>query len=249
MSDQSQDTIIDKVRKLLAKAENPAATPEESETYFAKAQELITKWSIDELQLASVRRDDKIAFETILIGNTYYDPDVLLLHVVAINNRCRVLTSHDRKRATLIGYETDRERVKILYTSFQLFAARSAAKAVPKEFFSTGRSPKMQRFIWVRSFRDGFAHRIDHRLREAEAAAVASQPTVNTSTGVQSTALVLVDRKKQVEDYMNEQFSVGKAKGSNRRYDSSAGLAGRRAADQANLGQTGVGGSRGALGR
>ena len=44
--------ILAKVRKILAKAEDPAATPEEAETYTAKAAELIAAYGIDRALLA-----------------------------------------------------------------------------------------------------------------------------------------------------------------------------------------------------
>ena len=47
--------MLDKVRKLLAKAEDPACTPAEAEALTAKATELIAKYGIDQAVLAAQR--------------------------------------------------------------------------------------------------------------------------------------------------------------------------------------------------
>ena len=47
------DAILSKVRKLLAKAEDPACTPAEAEAFTAKAAELIAKYGVDRALLAA----------------------------------------------------------------------------------------------------------------------------------------------------------------------------------------------------
>ena len=49
------DPILAKVRKLLALAEDPAATTHEAETYTAKATQLIADYGIDRALLAAGR--------------------------------------------------------------------------------------------------------------------------------------------------------------------------------------------------
>ena len=56
--DEAKAEQADKVRKLLAKAEDPAATDEEAQSFTAKAQEMMTKYSID---LAMISDADKVA--------------------------------------------------------------------------------------------------------------------------------------------------------------------------------------------
>ena len=46
------DVLLTRIRKLLAKAEDPAATAAESETYTAKAAELIATYGVDRALLA-----------------------------------------------------------------------------------------------------------------------------------------------------------------------------------------------------
>src|SRR4051794_35012987 len=49
----SLDVVLDKVRKLLAKAEDPACSPAEAEALTAKATELIAKYGVDQALLAA----------------------------------------------------------------------------------------------------------------------------------------------------------------------------------------------------
>ena len=46
------DALLARVRKLLAKAEDPACTPAEAEAFTAKATELIAKYGVDQALLA-----------------------------------------------------------------------------------------------------------------------------------------------------------------------------------------------------
>ncbi|MEV4705532.1 DUF2786 domain-containing protein [Actinoplanes sp. NPDC049316] len=46
------DRLLERVRKLLAKAESPACTPAEAEAFTAEAAELIAKYGVDQALLA-----------------------------------------------------------------------------------------------------------------------------------------------------------------------------------------------------
>ena len=46
------DPLLARVRKLLAKAEDPACTPAEAEAFTAKATELIAKYGVDQALLS-----------------------------------------------------------------------------------------------------------------------------------------------------------------------------------------------------
>lgn len=67
----TDDTRIDKIQKLLAKAER-ASTPEEGETFYAKAQELMAKWAIDDAMLRANKQssDDKVTSKQITINKS-----------------------------------------------------------------------------------------------------------------------------------------------------------------------------------
>jgi len=55
MTKEAPDKLLDRVRKLLAKAEDESCTPPEAEALTAKAAELMAKYGIDRALLAAVR--------------------------------------------------------------------------------------------------------------------------------------------------------------------------------------------------
>ena len=57
---RTKEDVADKVRKLLAKAEDPATTPEEAESFTAKAQQMMTKYAIDLAMITDATRADKV---------------------------------------------------------------------------------------------------------------------------------------------------------------------------------------------
>src|SRR5688572_5573226 len=70
----TEDTIIDKITKLLAKAES--TTPEEAEALTAKATELMMRWSIDEAVIEARRvgagKVDQVVEKKIWVSGIYW---------------------------------------------------------------------------------------------------------------------------------------------------------------------------------
>ena len=250
---------LDKIRKLLAKAES-TTHPEEARAFTEKAQELITQWSIDEAMLAVGRNaggGTPSTSRTIIDYSPYQGPKEALLSVVAAANRCRVVftKTYDRTRvtksgryqqvslATLIGFPSDLQATEVLYTSLLLQSERefqqpSVQAAMFEETWHPG-----HRIRWRNAYVLGYTQQISKRLHEAKKA---TEQKAETATP--GTALVLVDRGKLVDARTQEMFprlvsnqmSAGQGGGSGRSH-------GAAAANRANLGQTGVAGARGAL--
>ncbi len=154
---------LDKIRALLAKAES-TTFPEEAETYTAKAQELMARYSIDAalLDASGPKRAEPVAVR-IGVEAPYEGPKSILLSVVAQANRCRAVWSKEHGFNTVFGFETDLELVELLFTSL-LVQATTAMTAHGSRRDRYGRSS-------TRSFRQSFltayAHRIGERLAGA----------------------------------------------------------------------------------
>ena len=230
------EKILDRVRALLAKAEDPAATPAEAEAFSAKAEELIAKYAVD-IALLEARTDKgKPSKRTIKVPNPYAKPKVVLLNGIALAHSCKALWHSSQGYVTVVGYESDLEVVEMLFASLLLQATNASLKTYVPEWEST------------RSFRTsfwyGFASRASTRMEEMQKraereAAEASSP---------GTALVLRDRKDDVEQAFREYFpNTRRASGG--RVGSGSGFgAGRTAADRADLGGQRLSGSRRAIG-
>jgi len=197
---------LDRVRKLLAKAER-AGTPEEAETYTAKAVELMARHGIDEALLAADAtragraHDDAIGMLRIEMADPYSAGKARLLGWTAAALRCRWImhgAAGGRVEAvTVFGFASDRERVELLYTSLLVQAAGRLVRLRPPR---PGESVAAYRRSWLQ----GFAAQVHQRLVEAEERAAAG-PASDRSAAA-GTALVLVDRGAQVDRAYAEAF-------------------------------------------
>ena len=116
--------ILDKVRKLLAKAEDPACTPAEAEAFTAKAAELIAKYGVDAALLAETDPErDPVGDRVVDVPAPYATEKCTLLSEVATELRCRAVRRLRRGSAGkefsmhLFGHAADLERVEVLFTS------------------------------------------------------------------------------------------------------------------------------------
>jgi hypothetical protein len=124
----TDDKMLDRVRKLLAKAEK-AGTEHEAEAFTAKAQELILKYAIDEamLQKKGEKQDERIVARTYTV-NGYAKAKLHLLRAVARGVGCdAAFYSNDRGgwstgRAEVIGWESDMAAFDVLFASLQMQA-------------------------------------------------------------------------------------------------------------------------------
>lgn len=238
-----EQRLLDRIRALLAKAE-ATNYPDEADTYTAKAAELIAKYGINQAMLAAAGgRRDAIDQQRIDIDNPYSTDKARLLGAIARALRCRVVNwGTPRKTAycILVGYESDRERVELLYTSLLLQAVGQLTRVRP---------PAVNSWSWDgpsaaeiarhrRSWFIGFTAAARQRLQAIEAHAAAQ---ADTSSGTPGTALVLADRRTQVERYFDEQYpDLDAGRKSKATLDPDAYHAGHQAGQRADLGQTRV---------
>lgn len=229
------EDILAKVRKILAKAEDPAATPHEAELYTAKAAELIAIYGIDRALLAqSDPASDLVGDRVIVLDAPYALDKAGLLAQVALSLRCRPVqrtrhVSGDKELSIhLFGYASDLMRAELLYTSLLLQATTTLART-PVPF---GESTAAFRRSWLA----GFTTAVARRLAAAEEKAVRDadvRAPVNSQRG--SLALVLADRSVAVTSAVHAEYPALSA-GRRRTLSGSGGRSGWRAGQQADLG-------------
>ena len=203
MHAEPPSALLDRVRKLLAKAEAEGVTPPEAEALTAKAAELMARYGIDRARLAASRPEtDAPANRVIDIENPWAQVRAHLLAGLAGAMRCQcVLLSSDKpgSRIHVFGFASDLERAEILYTSLLLQMARGlAAAAVPAGVRSAR--------AWRRSWLLGFVSAVITRVRSAEERAAAGAEA-DTKTGP-STALVLADRAVVIRQQLEQAYPV-----------------------------------------
>jgi hypothetical protein len=198
------DVMLDKVRKLLAKAEDPACTAAEAEAFNTKAAELIAKYGVDRAMLAEADPTSDVVGDRVIDLLAPYALDKCsLLSGVAAALRCQSVQRQSRVAGRkdfsmhLFGFASDLDRVELLYTSLLVQASQSlAAQAVP---------------VWEnvaayrRSWLAGFTYAVVTRLRAAETRA-AEAPDAAAGPGGRSVALVLADRGAHVQQRVTETY-------------------------------------------
>jgi hypothetical protein len=203
MRSDPPSALLDRVRKLLAKAEDEGVTPPEAEALTAKAAELMARYGIDRARLAASRPEtDRPGSRIIDIDNPWAQVRAHLLAGLAAALRCQCVllgTARPGARIHVFGYDSDLERTDILYTSLLLQMARGlAAAAVPAGV----RSPR----AWRRSWLLGFVSAVVARVKAAEDRA-ASSAEGEKQTGP-STALVLADRAVVIRRQLEQAYPV-----------------------------------------
>jgi len=192
----SDDKLQLKIGALLRQAEK-AATPEESDTYQRKAQELATRYSIDmeiaaALKIKTERRPELIQ-EGIRIGDRgkrglrpYYD----LLQAIASENNVKMTLLPDASYAWMHGFDNDVETTKALYTSLLVQMVKESDAYIRSGAYKTEttyREVRVKTTDWWgdpmydtewklapvhgktarRSFLEAFTYKVSARLREA----------------------------------------------------------------------------------
>jgi len=112
--------LLDRVRKLLTKAEADGVTAAEAEDLTAKAAELMAKYGIDRALLAARRPEtDHPADRKVDIDNPWARVQAHLLCGLAAALRCQcvLLPRQDPgTRIHMFGFASDIERTDMLYT-------------------------------------------------------------------------------------------------------------------------------------
>jgi len=186
---EAPDRLLDRVRKLLAKAEAEGVTAEEAQALTAKAAELMAKYGIDRALLAATQPEtDKPGDRIVEIYNPWGRVQAHLLCGLAAALRCQsiLVTADSGLRVHIFGYDSDLERTDVLYTSvlIQMWHGLVAAE-VPADAYSVR--------AWRRSWLLGFAAAVIAKVRSAEQRA--EQTATHGPAGHSSrAALVLADR-------------------------------------------------------
>jgi hypothetical protein len=228
------DTMLEKVRKLLAKAEDPGCTPAEAAALNDKAAELIAKYGVDRALLAAASPEvDPVGDRVVRVDPPYSLDKATLLAAVAAAMRCHSVRRKEWRGGAyaysmhLFGCESDLERTDLLFTSLLVQASYglAAAQVPPWEAVATFR----------RSWLAGFTSAVRQRLSEAERRASTSADSRGPSV-----ALVLADRSDRVARRLAEVYPrLGTA--APRRLMGSGGRDGYVAGQRADLGGARVG--------
>jgi hypothetical protein len=214
---------LGRVRALLAKAE-ATEFPDEAEALSAKAQELMSRYSLHQAVDDHNRgRAPDAAARRVWIESPYAGAKAVLVQAVASANRCRTVWAEKLGFVTVLGAETDLELVELLATSLLVQGNRAMLAA------GSGANGRGQ--TRTRSFRQSFlvayATRIGERL-DATNASVTAEVNDSRLLPVLAARSRAADEliKRLFPSMVNRQVSVS---------DGAGWVAGRAAAELALL--------------
>ena len=199
----TENALLDRIRKLLAKAEADGCTPPEAEALTAKAAELMARYGIDRALLAAAQPDtDQPSSHIIGIPNPWSAVKAHLLAGLASAMRCQCILlppEQSGSRVHVFGYTSDLERADLLYTSLLLQMANGLTAAPVPARVSSVRA-------WRRSWLLGFVAAVVARVKAAEDRAAATSSA--TDHAGPSTALVLADRSVVIRRNVDQAYPV-----------------------------------------
>lgn len=226
------ERTLDRIRKLLARAEGEAAAGHEeaAETYNERAAELISKHGIDDAMLAaSDGRSDPIESRTVDIDKPYATDKSTLL--AAVGNELGVRVVAQRYGRTIVscilfGHRSDIERVELLYTSLLLQVASQIGRVRPDHWSRDDTAAYRRTWLY------GFTRAVMQRLQRTQ-----RQAATERGTG---TELVLRDRSAAVDEAFETEYGdLGKPR--KRRLSGTGMRDGYNAGQRANLHHQAVG--------
>jgi hypothetical protein len=206
MTAEAADRLLDRVRKLLAKAEAEGVTAAEAEALTAKAAELMAKYGIDRALLAAQRPEtDRPDNRIVEIYNPWARVQAHLFCGLAAALRCQciLLPATSGQRVHVFGYASDIERTDVLYTSVLIQMWHGLAAARVPAWSDSVRA-------WRRSWLLGFAAAVIARVRAAEQGAERDASAMTGGDGSR-TAVVLADRSLVVRQNVAAVYPVTRA--------------------------------------
>ncbi len=230
------DPMLSRIKKLLAKAEANGCTDEERDALNEKATELMLKYQIDSAMLAQDDRPQERIVKEFLhfmyLPKTYTFEYATMCGWIlpAISCRSFSMNFDGRTSIIIVGFESDVAYAKTLCMSLITQCMQSLSGWVnrfetKKDMFGLSPQDKMKA---KKAFVIGFGGSVSDKLKKIR------QTVVEETTGAE---LVLFDRSKLVDDYMND-MKLRKAK--SRNYDLIGQMAGWQAGIEADVGQTRV---------
>jgi hypothetical protein len=227
---EAEAKILERIKKLLVKAAAEGCTKAEAEALTARAAEMMAKYGIARALLADKDPNtDRMVDFKFEVEGAYPKAMANLVNGIAKAFRCQVIQIGQYPNLTLhiVGFESDCERVEIMFTSLDLQMTNALLQDVPDG------TPQIDRVSegYCMVYAGAVVARLQARERLTRDEAKAE------GTG---TELVLVRREDQVKGRFRSLYPNTTVVRSS--YDRSASGKAYAAAQRADLGGTRVGG-------
>lgn len=235
----TEQSIIEKVQAILARANHPETPQAEAETAFTMAQRLITKYNLDEAALAPCTETDDIVRDRIDIRGSWSLRRLCVASTVARANSCATYRSDLYEKDENGYYKKTGRTLHIFGTKADVFAAKTLWAAVEALGLRTiPRGDRTFRNSWWHGFNAGISKALEQAKKQVVADVVAEG----------GSSLVLVERFKRADSEMRATVSLRSTSSTSYARSSAGYNAGRAAGSSFSTGGIGRG-AIGALGR
>ncbi|MFJ3647767.1 DUF2786 domain-containing protein [Streptomyces murinus] len=200
--------LLSKVRALLRKAENTAATEQEGRVYLEKATELMAKYGIERAMLDDATEPGRPMDRIVDLSPPYLKEGQRLLSRIGYQMRCRSVYpggKDNRHRVHLFGFEADLQATEVLFASLRLQMLDGADRA-DRGHRPEGEDARAYKRSWMLGFIREVTERIGAIQRAARSAAEEGTEVDGAPTNGRSVALVLADRTTMVEARLAAQY-------------------------------------------
>jgi hypothetical protein len=226
--EKHRDKIINRIQKLLnvANGTSESGYTAEAETAMKMAQNYMKSYGLSMSQIELKESMEEAILEATLDSNsTIRKWETGIALAVCVVCDCQIITRSKTFKSTagnwktiknlvFIGYEKDTQLAKLLYRCFHASARSQAKKQYPE-------SHSRQR-----SFLCGLANRLNQRAKQEK----------NKATSSTSFALIVVEKEKNVKDWMSQNLQLRTVKPRKSSIDYAAYTNGIRAANKMDLG-------------
>ena len=231
----TDDRRLNKIRKLLALAEDPSATPAEAAAFTEKAMVLMARHGIDEALLsADSSRSGHVVNRRLSMPAPYARDKATLAASIAMALRCKaiMLTRDNDIVLQIFGFESDVRHADALFASLLVQAAHELATTpIPDH-----EHPAAFRRSWWVGFALAVNARLEHANRAAESKAERSHRTSAAGTSANpSVALVLADRADEIDEAVAEIYPKVQ-RGRQRRLSGGGRVEGYRSGQRVDMG-------------
>lgn len=243
-----KDKLVDRIRKLLAKAKSAKEIGSEAEaaSFAAAAQKMLAKYKLEmsDIEFTTMEREEPVGDE--YVQGTKRSREAWaerLASIVARAHYCRILVVTGSDSIILIGRATDRAVAAYVFTTLREFAERQSDKDARvfrkqqrSQIGATIGTNRNFPAAWLEAFVTRISERYYAERREMEQAA----KTAGTSLIRLSNALAVVDEELERRRKSGATSKVKSAAGRSSANDAGH-RAGRAAGDAATIRSTGLG--------
>lgn len=239
------ESILDKVQKIIAKAESTTHQGE-ADAFMAKAAALMAQHSIDQAMLDSrnhTTEDVIIMYRFEPFKGSYRTQTSELASF--LGHAFGFTTIIDKQYLTIgfswVGWQSDIEIAKVLFTS--LLVQGTGAAIRHRKANAVQGEPSSDRWRRQRGFLTGYYGAATNKITEVRNTVIkeAEQP------GEDTVALAVIDKQKQIKQFVRETMSLTPVKSRAHKLDVGSYLDGKAEGARADVGQSRVAGSGKAL--